>query len=978
MEPFLQQVVRHYAGKTAPDGTKIPLDRWCFIFPNKRSQVFFRKYLADEVRASGVPVIAPKMLEIRDFLCRLGGNAATDRVTLLLELYPCYKALLPGSESLDDFIFWGDVLLSDFDDVDKYLVDAERLFTNVADFKSLQDDFSYLTEHQREAILHFVGNFRSDGALTVDLDAEKPGVKERFLRIWNLLFPLYRSFRARLEEKGMAYEGMVYRQAVARLRGEGTTPAMDAAFGPGLRYVFVGLNALSESERAVLKAVHKSGLAEFCWDFPGKMIADPLNKSSFYMRQNLDDFPPAFQPDPDGVGIPAFEAISAPSAVAQANIVPALLGDGADTAVVLPDESLLEPLLNAIPPQIADINVTMGYPMRNTAVYGFLTGVAAMQLHLRPDSGSGGWMFYHAQVWSLFSSGIFRRLTAGDEAVHALVARVKAARKYYIPEADLHGHPLLDSLFVPVAVAPKDAPAAGVDALCVYLQDLLRTVAEGLREDPALAVELDFALAAFRAVGQLRERKMEIRPATFFRLLDNLLSSVSVPFNGEPLRGLQIMGPLETRSLDFRRLFILSCNEGIFPRRSQKASFIPPELRKGFDLPTYEYQDAVWAYYFYRMVARAEQVYLIYDSRTEGVRTGEESRFIKQLSYHFNLPVRHRFVAAEAQPGAGAEPEIPKTEQDIQAIRQLTLSASSLKSYLDCPAQFYYARVAGLTEEDEVSEDLDASMVGNVYHATMQALYLGPEAMDPAFPVHDDEAVAAMKHRLREVDAAYLRTWLSRKADIKARVRSLILSELRTVEVRGSDLVTENVIVQYVVKTLERDLERLERSGMPSFRILGLERRFTMEMDGFRFIGFVDRMDSFLPGEVRVVDYKTGMVTDDDIGITPDKAAGIAEKLFGADNQKRPKIAFQVFLYDKMVARDPAVKDARLVNTIYQPSRLFVKPAEDVPADPTFISLVEEKLHGLLAELVDPQVGFRRTDDEKTCGMCAFKKICGR
>ena len=189
---------------------------------------------------------------------------------------------------------------------------------------------------------------------------------------------------------------------------------------------------------------------------------------------------------------------------------------------------------------------------------------------------------------------------------------------------------------------------------------------------------------------------------------------------------------------------------------------------------------------------------------------------------------------------------------------------------------------------------------------------------------------------------------------------------------------TENVIVQYVVKTLERDLERLERSGMPSFRILGLERRFTMEMDGFRFIGFVDRMDSFLPGEVRVVDYKTGMVTDDDIGITPDKAAGIAEKLFGADNQKRPKIAFQVFLYDKMVARDPAVKDARLVNTIYQPSRLFVKPAEDVPADPTFISLVEEKLHGLLAELVDPQVGFRRTDDEKTCGMCAFKKICGR
>ncbi len=977
MIPFLQQVVGRYFGQAqTPDGQPVPPGDACFIFPNKRSQVFFRKYLQEAVRGGGSPIFAPEMLEIRDFLFRLGGTKATDRVTLLLELYPCYKALFPAAEPLDEFIFWGDVLLVDFDDVDKYLVDAERLFTNVADLKSLQDDFSYLTGRQREAIQHFVGNFRSGGALTVDLEAEHPGVKERFLRIWNLLLPLYRSFRTRLEEKGMAYEGMIYRRVVERMREEGTAAVMDAAFPDRKRFIFVGLNALSTCERTVLSRLQDLGVAEFCWDFPGELIRDPRNKSSLYMRQNLDDFPPAFTPDPEGLAMPEVEVVSAPSAVAQAKIVPALLGDAEEAAVVLPDESLLEPLLHAVPPSISGINVTMGYPMRSTALYGFLTTLAAMQLHLRRSRD--GWMFYHVQVWSLFASGVFRRLTAGDETVREKVRQVKSGMKYYIPVQDLSGHPLFETVFRPVAVAPKEPSAEGVRALCDYLQEVIFLVAGSMRDDPELAVELDFAMEAYKAVGQLRERNMEILPATFFRLLDNLLSSISVPFNGEPLAALQVMGPLETRALDFRRLIILSCNEGVFPRRDAHASFIPPELRKGFDLPSYEYQDAVWSYYFYRMIARAEKVSLVYDSRTEGVRTGEESRFIKQLEYHFNLPVRRSFVAAEARSNGLDEEEIPKTAADLERIRTLTYSASTLKNYLDCPAWFYYAKVAGLKEEDEVSEDLDASMIGNVYHSTMQALYLGEDAMDPSFPVDDREAVAALPAPLREVTADYIRSWLDRKDAVKKRVRSLILSQLRAVEVSGRDLVTENVIVRYVLKTLERDLELIRKAGTGSFRILGLERFYQMEIDSLRFIGYVDRMDSFLPGEVRIVDYKTGKVTALDVNIGPENAAAVVEALFGPDNKDRPKIAFQFFMYDRFAAADPDLAGIRICNSVYQPARLFREPVAALPVEPSFMAMVEERLHALLAELTDPQVGFRRTDDEKTCSRCPFKMICGR
>ena len=933
--------------------------------------MFFKKYLGEAVAAAGAPIVAPGMMTINDFFHILSGTRASDRVTLLLELYDRYKALYRNPEPLDEFIFWGDIILGDFDDVDKYLVNPRQLFTNIKEFKELQDSYSYLSENQRAAVERFARHFKDAEVSDPDSGGN---VKERFLQIWNILLPLYESFRDSLAGKGLSYEGMAYRSLAETLATKPVADVLREVFPDTGEYVFVGLNALNECERTVMRKMKDAGLARFCWDFSGSMLKDPRNNASLFMSRNLEEFGQDLDLGGEALEVPEIEVVSVPSSVGQAKLIPSVV-KGTDYAVVLPDENLLLPVLNSIPPEIEDVNVTMGYPMKSSSFFDFMRLVTSMQMHLRRKDGI--WYFYHNQVRSILSSGLFKKAIQGDEEAGRIVEAVKEGAKYYIPQAELNGTPLLDQLFKPVVEDPGEASAGQTAGFAEYLKALILGLAPELSKDPDHVVELEFAKKAYSAINQLETKGLAILPQTFARLLEQLLGPMSVPFNGEPLKGLQIMGPLETRALDFKHLVILSCNEGIFPRRSVSSSFIPPELRKGFGLPTYEYQDAIWAYYFYRMIQRAETVTLVYDSRTEGLKNGEESRFIKQLEYHYNLPVKRSFVKAGAKVHDMAQ-VIPKTEEHVRKLEETTLSASSLKNYLDCPARFFFSKVEGLEEESEVAEDLDSGMLGDVYHSTMQALYMGEGAMDPAYDMDDRERNAAFPDALKEISREYISSWLGRREDIKKRVRSLILKKLHTLEVSGRNLVLENVIVQYVLKTLRRDKELMEKLGIDSFRIVGLEKMYTARIDGFKFIGYIDRMDSFIPGQVRIVDYKTGKVEDNDIDINEGNAAGIVEALFGEDNKKRPRIAFQLFLYDILAESDPAVRGKVVVHSIYQPARFFTEGVKEVPLCPGFNEEVMERLHGLLAEMKDTSVGWRRTTDPNTCSWCDFKSICGR
>ena len=952
MNPFLKQVAAHYLATDIADT--------CFVFPNRRSSVFFRKYLGDLLREGGAsrPMHAPMSLTINDFFYRVYGGDVTDRIRLLLELYDSYKAVYPKAEPLDEFIFWGEVILGDFDDVDKFLVDAEDLFTDVADFKGIQDDYSHLSDVQRAAVEHFMGHFRDrNGRLTVRLDTDDTTVKARFLQVWNILFPLYTDFRNRLRGKGMAYEGMVYRDLAERLKGgEAVADVLSGVFPQVRRYVFVGLNALNECEKTVLRRLRDAGLAEFCWDYVSKAVTDLRNKSSVFMKDNVREFPNAFPVDPDGLPDPSFHVVNVPSAVGQAKLAPGILSrcktdNPVETAFILPDENLLMPLLNSIPPEYDSINVTMGCPLSGGAVYSLVMAVAGMQQRLREKAG--GWFFYHRLVRSIFSNSLFRAVLTEEE--EAVLLQVKKDAKYYIPEMELQGGPLLDLVFRPVVTLPKEASAEQNRRLVQYLSDIVSYVGWKLRGMEEMLLELDFAKRCLQSLNLLGDIDLDVLPATWLHLLDELLSGEAVPFRGEPLEGLQVMGPLETRALDFRNIVLFSANEGVFPRRGSSASFVPPELRKGFGLPTFEYQDSVWAYYFYRMIQRAEHVWLVCDSRTEGLKSGEESRYIKQLQYHFRVPLE-RFVATSRMQLAPDPGVIPKTQQAIDAIRDGELSASSLQNYLCCPAKFYYSFVERLQNEDEVLEVMDSGSLGRVFHKTMQTLY----------------------QPFKRITVEDLDRMIADRKGLKALVRKLIIREMKTVDVTGRDLVVEEVIIEYVLRTLQYDKDLLVRSGSAGFDILLMEERMKCDFEGFHLKGFADRIDSYLGGEARIVDYKTGKVEQDDIDITDDNAAGVVDKLFGPTNAGRPKIALQLFIYGLLVQERANLRGRPVVNSIYSVSRLFTEPLQDRPANAEFARLTRERLKDLLAEMTDPSVPFRRTEERKTCENCDFKTICGR
>lgn len=1001
MEPFLSQVAKHYY-------SSVPLGKYVFVFPNRRSLSFFRHYLAQAVKdmklnisAAGNggqarPLIVPKMYTFGDFMYACEGATPSDRITLLLELFDCYREVggAGGVDSLDEFIFWGDVILKDFDDVDKSLVDPKAIFTNVTEFRDMEDTtYSYMTKEQMEAVRTFVRHFKEGGQMKIDPSGD--GIKSSFLQIWEILHPLYLRFREKLLERNLFYSGMIYRDLAERLSEESIADVLSTTFPSSEKFVFVGLNDIDKCGKTVLGKMKKAGLAEFCWDYSSEMIRKKGNKSTFFMEDNLAEFGQAFDIDTGGLSVPRIDVIAVPSGIGQVKYIPEIfkkisediskVGDlegGLDCAIVLPDDKLLMPLLNTIPKEIIDINVTMGVPMNSSAIYSLMKDVIDLQFHIR--KGKDGKMFYHRPVWNILRSPVVGAVISydvanGDEKTAAVLERLKTEKRYYVPETWFEGSRLFECIFRPLVEDISLSDPEKISSFCEYLLEVISYIAPRLPEN--LSTEKEYARRYWGCVMRLREHYLPVRPTTFASLLERLLSTESVAFEGEPLKGLQIMGPLETRSLDFNNLIILSCNEGVFPGKGASPSFIPPALRTGFSLPTYEHDDAVWAYNFYRMIQRPGKVWLLYDTRTEKMLPGEESRFIKQLSYHFGVKLG-RYVAQESVMTLKSDDTVEKPADIAERMKKINLSASAIKTYLACQAKFFYSVVERLMDEEEIAETLDSAMLGRVYHGTMQALYLGGKATDPSFSMDSANIEACKKDGslvpLKRISSSYIDSWLKRKDDIRMKVRSLIQAELNIPEVSGRDLVIEDIIVKYVLQTLKVDKQELSSRGLDSFEIIGLEDRNYWTFKGYHFKGDIDRIDAF--GDVlRVVDYKTGKVTKDDNSLTDETAEKIAENLFKFDAKDRPEISFQMFMYDMFMQDRGIPEGKRLHNAIYGTGTMFTEQPVTQPVSEKFISLVRDKfLPEVLEQMSDPQIPYKRTSQVDSCKYCDFRIICGR
>lgn len=962
MIPFLQNVAQAYFKS---HGRQV--SNFTFIFPSRRAGIFFQKYLAEVARE---PIFSPEILTISDLFTRLSSYKQADRIEMLFNLYDIYTKVSGSVESFDDFLFWGEMILNDFDDVDKYMGDARQLFRNIYDLREIDDGFSYFTEDQIAAIRRFWTNFMPLG------ESQR---KKDFLEMWEVLYELYSSLREYLMQKGLAYEGMIFREIAEKAR------AKEEINLPFEKLIFVGLNAHSKSEEVFLKYLQQKGLADFYWDYSSPLVRDPYNKASAFIDKNKMLFPSQLTLDAEEQTLdkPIIEAIGIPSAIGQAkytyDILQTLIKQGIlksekdnlQTAIVLPEENLLLPTLYSIPEQISRINVTMGYNLSNSSISGLMEHIFNIQRNRRISKGKTG--FYFRFVLPILNHKYLVGI-AGEEA-RKLRTDIIKNNKIIVSYDDLKTHPIFELIFKPIENW-KDIANYLKDILGRLQASMLNSDSEKDNEDRdtrSIDLEREFVIEYYKTINKMEEAlknvQAQMSPDTYFRLLKKLITGISVPFTGEPLAGLQIMGMLETRALDFDNLIILSMNEGIFPQRRAANSFIPYNLRKGFGLPTYEHQDAIFSYHFYRLINRAKRIYLLYDTRTEGLNTGEVSRYFNQLKYLYSnqFEIIEKLAVYEVSSPENKPISIQKDEHVLSQLESFlkgerSLSASAINVYIDCPLQFYFSVVEGMQEEDEIAETIEASTFGSIFHSVMEWLYE---------PFEGKMVTADLLHKIRKDNK--LLTYTIEKSFAKNYFKT---DENKPQKLTGQNFLTGEVIKRYVKKLISTDAK------LTPFIYLQSEKRITHNYSlpsgkTVSLKGFIDRMDE-VHQRTRIIDYKTGK------GILYYKSM---EQLFDKEIKDRPKAIMQVFMYaylyflnnpDKIV--EPGVYFLRNMFNDKFDSGVFCKPSpqESYKVDDfsAYVNDFKEKFDSCLEEIFDKDIPFTQTPTGKACEWCIFSNIC--
>jgi hypothetical protein len=946
------------------------LNRHCLVFPGRRAGLYFMKYLAARIEK---PVWAPGILTINELFRSASALQPAGNEILLLELYKVYRELKKPLESFDDFYYWGDILLNDFDDVDKYLVNASLLFRNVLDIKNIDAQFGGLTDKQIEIIRKFWTNFNLGSA-----SKEKNG----FIDIWSVLFDIYTNFRSALKSQNLAYEGMIFREiAEDRTCVENYYSRWDCVH-------FIGFNALNECEKALMSHLKKSGKAKFYWDYDNSYINEgKLNSAGFFMRDNLkkfgNDIKPGWSFDTMlSVGKPRItrRVIDTSSDVAQVKLVNRLLedipgineGNAHHTAVVLADENLLMPVLSSLPEKMGDINITMGYPLRHTLVYTLVKHL--MEIQRTAVTTDGIDRFDYSNVVSILKHPLLSNLL--EEADKEIVKEIIKTNMVKVPALLFSGSPVLSLLFS----RPK-SPAE----LSGYFKEILSLIAvngvnkQSVEQDNPVQNNIinEFIYRVVLSINRLEiiatSTEVVFTTETYIRILDRLLKLQSVPFSGEPLSGIQIMGILETRALDFRNLIILSVNEGIMPAVTTGSSFIPFSLRDAFGIPSINHQESIYAYHFYRLLQRAENVTFVYNSNSEGLRSGEMSRFLLQMKYDKKLIPDFTDLNFEIKTRLTIDDQIERNDEHIRQLKALytgsgssrPLSPSAINTWLSCRMKFFYRYVNGLKEPDVISADIDPAALGNILHEVMKNVY--------------------QPFRGNVVTPGILSGIINDRLSLTGFVNKAV-NEIhkagREDDIGGSELIVRDVLLAYLLRILHYD--RL----VAPFTILNLEDSFSFSLPlllngseiNLNLGGKIDRIDTS-GGIVRIVDYKTGSVSD---------FINSVEDLFDDDRKKEPDAWLQTLLYCEAYLKTNPTSKVR--PSVYRIKKLAdstigdmlrVKTGGKSEINIEDYSVVRENflvaLQGLVKTIFDDNEPFVKTSDIRgKCAYCPYKILCMR
>ncbi|WP_286333960.1 PD-(D/E)XK nuclease family protein [Bacteroides caecimuris] len=955
MQTFLQLVAHDLYSKIGND-----LSRTVLVFPNKRANLFFNGYLAGE---SDQPIWAPAAMSISDLFQKLSVQKTGDPIRLVCELYKVFKEETQSQETLDDFYFWGELLISDFDDVDKNMVDADKLFSNLQGLKNLMDNYDFLDKEQEEAIRQFFQNFSIE---------RRTELKEKFISLWDKLGSIYHRYQENLTELGIAYEGMLYRNVIEQLDTERLKYD---------KYIFVGFNVLNKVEHQFFKLLQDADKAMFYWDYD-IFYTQQIKKheAGEFLKRNLQDFPNEL-PDSyfDSFKTPKnIRYISASTENAQARFLPEWIRttfsnsecEEKENAVVLCNEALLLPVLHSIPQEVKNVNITMGFPLAQTPVYSFIN--AAMELQTNGYRSDTGRFTYEAV------SAILKHPYTQQLSTHAdsLENELTKTNRFYPLPSELKQDDFLANLFT---------PRSGIKDLCDYLVGLIKDISilyrkEGEYNDIFNQLYRESLFQSHLKINRLysliESGELNVRTDTLKRLISKVLTASNIPFHGEPAIGMQVMGVLETRNLDFRNLVMLSLNEGQLPKSGGESSFIPYNLRKAFGMTTIEHKNAVYAYYFYRLIQRAENITLLYNTSSDGLNRGEESRFMLQLLVEGPHEITREYLEAGQSPQSNQEIQIEKTPEVLRRIyraydssnpKSVILSPSALNAYLDCRLRFYYRYVAGLKTPDEVSAEIDSALFGTIFHLSAQLVYTELTANGNMIQKEDLERLLRDEVKLQSyVDRAFKKELFKVAPEEKP-------------EYNGVQLINSKVILSYLKQLLRNDLQ------YTPFEMVAMEKKVSEEMTiqtgqgpfTLRLGGTIDRMDA-KEGTLRIVDYKTGG--------SPKTPANI-EQLF-TPSETRPNYIFQTFLYAAIMSRKQSLMVAPALLYIHRAASESYSPVIEMgePRKPKipvnnfafFEDEFRERLQALLEEVFDEKEAFTQTKDIKKCSYCDFKAICKR
>jgi CRISPR/Cas system-associated exonuclease Cas4 (RecB family) len=879
-----------------------------------------------------------------------------------------------SQETFEDFFYWGDMLLNDFDDTDKYLADPAKLFRNVSDIRKIDQQFGGLTSEQAEAVKRFWINFDPER-----ITNEKSG----FISIWSVLEGLYKAFRASLNEKHIAYEGMIFRDVVEH----------ESWKNPSLlkweMVHFIGFNALNQCERSLMLSLKKEGRARFYWDYDDSYINETnFNSAGFFIKNNIKIFGNDLPDDWNSATLLSVDqkdvkrkVIDTSSDIAQVKLIPGLIGElpgitpenAHETAIILSDENLLMPVLSSLPDNIAEVNLTMGFPLKQTPVFTFVENILELQRNAKVKDEE--FLFTFIDTINILKNPFISSVL--DKPDQALISKIENSNATWIPSGYFTGSGLLSGIFTK-ALNPEMTSGCLKSALSLIVSspddEIINNTGnffsrKGIRDEFIYRVMLSIN----RLDDAIKRSEIDITAESWMRILERLLRIQSVPFSGEPLSGLQIMGILETRALDFKNLILLSVNEGILPSATASASFIPYSLRDAFGLPSINHQESVFAYHFYRLLHRAENVTFIYNSNPDGLKTGEMSRFLQQMKYDISLSPEFLSSGFEIKNHDSIGTSLTRTEEhNRQLMARITkdegipyLSSTSLNTWLYCRMKFYYRYVNGLEEPTRSKEEIDPAMLGTLLHDILKNIY--------------------ERHVGNMINARLIDAILSDRKELDRLIDQSLEDNFRNASfpyTAGNELIVKDVLLKYIERII-----RTDKNYVP-FTILGVEKSFRFRVNQGRGIegtdviagGRIDRID-LKDGITRIVDYKTGSVADH-IGSIGDlfiddrerELDGWLQALFYCEGylQSNPGIKIVPSIY-KIKKTPGKLTDSRLHIKQNKTDGNIVNDYDSVRAE------FSEGLRSIIRTVFSMDEPFVMTNRRwNKCGYCPYKVLCMR